>query len=225
MKRILALFVAVIWAGFGFAQQSVMERWSALLDKPEVVSAFDGLFNSIGLDFYQNDEQFMVFRDGEGMRFEAGLDPSRVDYVVQLDAESVEELLQFGADDEISQREINRIMTALFTPLTQASLNADPLAQRGLMLSLGGIDKHMHVVLDGPQGRRLREHTLLFHKGYWYVIPGLHGQADRLFTLDAEAAVDFQRHMFAAQEAGTKKAWREYRKWYLDWREGVSKKR
>lgn len=219
---LLALVLTTALGGLRAQPVSAMDQWRDLLGQPGLATFFSGLFNRLGVEIIETGEQFTVIHSGDRFVLEKGLS-AQVDYQVRLDARDVASVLDFGADDDIDEVEAYRIVLVLFTPLTRASLARDYISN-GLRLRLGGIDKVMHVYLDGPADRHIAEHTLLFCRGDWYVIPGIQGKATRVFTLSVQEALAFQRRMHEAAQGGRGKDWRAFRKWYVDWREGVSRR-
>jgi hypothetical protein len=202
---------------------SVMQQWQQFTQNPGLADFFEGLFQSIGIEVKDSDEAFTVYLQEGEFELQKGIDRAEVDYVVEVNEANVADVMTFGEDANIDRVEGFRIIRVLFSPLTRAALD-NPQITSGFKLWLGGIDQEMHVYLLGPEGKRIDAHTLLFHEGHWYVIPGIHGPAERVFRLEFEDALAFQRRMYQAQKTNTNRAWRQFRNWYVEWREGVSEK-
>jgi hypothetical protein len=86
---------------------------------------------------------------------------------------------------------------------------------------MADIENFIHVNLNGPEGGSV-SHTLIYLNKGWTVIPGKHGNAKRIFNLSPKDAIDYQRQVFSALQANEVKSWKAFKKWYVDWREGVS---
>lgn len=202
-------------------ETSSMDRWRVLLDKPELANYFTGIFNKMGFIIEETNEQFTVIHEGDHFSISEGVKEESVDYVVTLKLENIDNMLKHGADSKIDEYESFRIMSVLFTPLTEASLT-NPTLSKPLMRKMSGIDNHIHVNLISPDKNDTISHTLIYLNKEWMVIPGTYGNAKRTFNLNQQDAVDYQRKVFVALQKNSMKGWKEFKKWYMKWREGVS---
>lgn len=221
MKHFLITFLFAANVLLLHAQQSSADQWKPLLDQPKLAAYFSGIFNDLGIHVIETDEAFTVHHKGDHFEITDGIEPSEVDFVLDIPHEKIERMLLHGEDATIDEAESFLILGVLFSPMTQASLNTPFLTKRK-NLKAGGVEALIHVLLLDPDGKNDQSHTLAFAGDQWLVIPGLHGEAKRTFRLDPQHALDYQRKLFEAKRENTSKAWRSFAKWYKTWREDVS---
>lgn len=204
---------------------SSMQKWSTIVQTPELVGYFRDVFSKAGVTVdgaNETDakEEFTVINDGNSLTFHAGLDPD-VEFVVPLKQENVSNLLQFAGDGKFDAHESWRIVQILFTPLTRAALQS-PAVRRNWLRVLAGVETVIHVHLVDPNGGDAVRHTLAFAGDQWLVIPGLHGTAHRTYWLAPEQALTFQRQLYKALKTDTLSGWWQFSNWYREWRMTVS---
>lgn len=199
-----------------------MQAWSHLLSDPALAEFFDGVFEHIGIRVQETGEAFTVHHHGDRFSFTEGVESREVDFEVDLKQENVDNLVRHAEDGKIDPDEALRIVSVLFTPMTRASLQ-NPYLTRSLLLRLGGVGSLIHVHLLDAQGSSVETHSLIFARnGQWVVVPGLHGDPERAFRINAEQAIDYQRRLFQAAKKNSFAAWWRFIGWYKDWRRGVS---
>jgi hypothetical protein len=216
------LLVCLVLASFSNAQSS-MSQWNHLLEKEELVAYFSGVFEQLGITIAETGEKFTVIHKGNHFLLLEGVEEQTVDYHVQLKLENISNMVNHGADDKIDEQESFQIMSVLFTPFTEASLQ-HPNLRTPSLVRLSGLDNHMHVNLISPSKKDTVSHTLIYINNNWIVISGLHGDAQRVFNLTQADALEYQRRIFSAKKENTLSAWRNFRKWYKKWREEVAVK-
>lgn len=222
MKSLRVLVGFVLMAIATHAQaQSVKELWQPLLNQPGMATYFSGLFETLGIRIAETGEEVTVTHRIDHFEIAEGIVDSAVDYVVDLRQENVSNLLQHGADGQVDSYESYRIMAVLFTPLTRAALQ-NPMMNKSFPQKLAHIENHVHVYLKSPANDEYVAHTLLYLNKKWLVIEGIHGDAKRIFTLKPEDALVYQREVFKAEKADTRRAWKKFMKFYLSWRDTVS---
>lgn len=217
----LSLLFLLTFSNLSFSQESSMDKWNSLLNKPELVEYFSGIFNNMGLVIPETGEKFTVSHKGDHFELKEGVEEDSVDYVVNLKLESIGNLLKHAGDSKIDELESFKMMSVLFTPLTEASLT-NPTMTKPMLRKMSGIENHIHINLIAPAGADTVSHTLIYVNKKWMVIPGIHGDAKRVFNLTPQNAIDYQRKVFIALNENTMKGWKEFKKWYIDWRPGVS---
>lgn len=198
-----------------------MKAWAGLLDKPELAQFFSDVFDDMGIIVDGTDDKFTVHHKGDHFTLTNGIEEDNVDYVVTLQQENIANMAAHGADASISEDEAYRILAVLFTPLTAASMQ-HPMMQKPLVRKLSDIENLIHVYLISPDKKEITSHTLIFVNKEWIVAEGIHGTALRTYKLTAEQALEYQKHSFRAMKTNTAKSWKEFKKWYKDWRDGVS---
>ncbi len=198
-----------------------MEQWQSLLNKPGLADYFSDVFLNLGLVVEDTDEQFTVHHKGDHFALSSGLTENEVDYVVNVNAQNIANMLDHGKEGNINDDESFEILSVMFTPLTQSSLDA-PMLSKPLMQKLAGIENHIHVYLMNETSTKSTAHTLIFINKKWTVIEGIHGDAKRVFKMNPSQALEYQKHMFRAIQADKAKEWRKFKKWYKQWRTEVS---
>lgn len=219
INRILTLFFIVI-TSLSFSQSS-MHQWDHLLEKEGLVSYFSGVFDQLGITIDETGEKFTVIHKGSHFELVDGVNSNSVDYHVNLKLENISNMVNHGEDSKIDADESFRIMSVLFTPFTESSLQ-HPNLRTPSLVKLSGLDNHMHINLISPSKKDTISHTLIYLNDDWIVIPGIHGNAQRIFYLTEADALEYQRQIFRTKKEDSIKAWRKFRKWYKDWREIVA---
>ncbi|CAN5588854.1 hypothetical protein BH10CHL1_BH10CHL1_25360 [soil metagenome] len=202
------------------APQSAMERWQAILQTPTIVAYFRGVFNQVGIQVLETDEQFTVTHTGERITFTPGIQAT-VDFVVPVTVAHIQNLVNAASDGEIDATEAWRIVQVLFTPMTKATLQT-PVLTDPLIQKLAGVEDVMHIYLLNPSGGAAATHTLTFEKGQWQVTPGLQGTPRRIYQLTPEQALIYQRRVFQAAQQNALWTWCQFALWYRQWRQAVS---
>lgn len=209
----------------GAALSPSMQKWSTIVQTPDVLGYFHDVFAKAGVVVEGNSqssekEEFTVINSESGLTFQPGIDVD-VDFVVPLKQENVENLLHFAADGKFDAHESWRIVQVLFTPLTRAALQS-PTVRRNWVHFLSGVEPVIHVHLVDPNGGEAVRHTLAYAGDQWLVIPGLHGTAKRTYWLSPEQALAFQRKLYKALKEDTLGSWWQFSNWYREWRMTVS---
>jgi len=80
------LFVIIfILLNISYAQvTSSLQAWENVLQTPELVEYFRGIFNSLGVTVEETGEEFTVQHTGDGYDFEIGINEEKVDFVVPV---------------------------------------------------------------------------------------------------------------------------------------------
>ncbi len=198
-----------------------MKAWDNLLNKPQLAEFFTDIFDNLGIILDESNEKFTVHHKGNHFELSKGVDKSKVDYVVYLKSENIANMAKHGSDSVITSQETYKIMSVLFTPLTQASLQS-PMMKKPLLRKLAGIENLIHVYLVNPDKTEITSHTLIFINKQWIVTNGIYGKAKRTFKLSPEQAVQYQKHVFRAIKTNKAKEWKKFKKWYKKWRKEVS---
>jgi hypothetical protein len=201
---------------------SALEMWSDIVQTPELVNYFRDVFDKIGITIQETGEQFTVIHKGDAFGFMLGVETD-VDCVVPLRLENAANLVKHARDGRFDPQEAWQIIGVLFTPLTRATLRHPYFAQ-GWLRRLAGVEDLIHVCLVDPDGAQQVCHTLVFAARQWLVIPGLHGNPQRIFYLTSSDALEFQRHIHRAIRENSMSGWWQFAEWYRGWRISVSEK-
>ena len=204
------------------AGQSAMQVWSGIVQTPEVVSYFTGVFDKAGITVVETGEQFTVAHSGSRFNFQPGIDAD-VDFELTLHQQQVLNLWRHATNGAIGPEESWRIVQVLFTPLTRAALRSDVIRRNWLRV-MAGVEAVIHVHLVAPNGQDAVTHTLAYAGDQWLVIPGLHGRGERTYWLNPDQALAFQRQIYKALKNDTLSGWYQFSNWYRTWRMSVSKR-
>jgi hypothetical protein len=200
-----------------------LEKWRAVVQTPEIVGFFRGTFERAGISITDTDEAFTCLHRGDRIEFEADLDESRVDYTVTIESRQVDRLAEEATAGELSEIEQFRVLRALFSPATAATLR-NPVLSHGLLRRLSAVEDLIHVKLQSPDPEQEPDaaHTLVHAAGQWLVFVGLHGRPRRTFQLSMKDAIAYQRRVFHAMRKDDPLTWLRFAFWYVSWRKRVS---
>lgn len=218
--KTLVLAIVLLSSGLSMAQ-SAKEIWQPILSHGQLAQYFEGMWERLGVSIEETGEELTVVHKGDHFELLDGIQADSVDYIVEIKLENLTNMAGHGADGVIDEKESFRIMSVLFTPFVQATLE-HPMMNKSFQMKLVNIENHIHVYLHGPSGEESASHTMIFINKKWLVVEGIHGEASRVFHMTVEQAIEYQREAFLAQKLDTRKSWKAYKKFYLKWRKGVS---
>jgi hypothetical protein len=200
-----------------------LEKWRAVVQTPEIVGFFRGTFERAGVRIADTNEAFTCIHHGDRIEFEPQLDESRVDYTVPIESYQVDRLVKEATRGILSDIEQFRVLRALFSPATAATLK-NPVLSHGLLRRLSAVEDLIHVRLHSPDPDQEPDtaHTLVHAAGQWLVFVGLHGRPRRTFELSMVDAIDYQRRVFQAMKQNNPLTWIRFASWYVSWRKRVS---
>ena len=202
---------------------SALEAWENVLQTPELVDYFKGIFNALGITIEETGEAFTVYHTGDKFVFKPGINEAEVDLVVPLKWQSVESMIEHAKDGIISPEESWRIVSVLFTPLTKATLQ-NPALSSSWIWKLLKVEEVTHVYLLNPSGGEASKHTLIHRNGKWQVLEGLHDKPERIYRMTPEQSLTYQRRVFAAMQKNSLWGWWQFARFYRIWRESCSEK-
>jgi hypothetical protein len=99
---------------------------------------------------------------------------------------------------------------------------AMPILQNEAFRKIVRVDTHWQEALLDPEGHEDEQLTVIHVNNQWLVVPGYHGKPQRRIVMRPEQALDFQRRVLKADEAGSLGGWLELGRWYARWRDEVS---
>ena len=199
---------------------SYMNSWGNIVQTAEVVEYFNGVFDVIGISIEETGEKFTVYHRGDTITLKQGIDPNS-DFIVPLKAQNIHNMIAHSDDGIISSEESWRILSVLFTPLTKVTLQT-PVLSVNWRRMLVGVEDLTHVYLISPDNQEANKHTLIYVKGQWLVLEGLHGHARRTYRMDESDSLLYQRKIFLAMKKDTFIGWVKFGIWYKRWRNTVS---
>ena len=84
-------FQFLILFQFLFGQgPSSLKTWESILQTPELISYFNGIFNHLGVVIDETGESFTIHHTGDAFIFEEGIIKDKVDFIVPLQVQNIE---------------------------------------------------------------------------------------------------------------------------------------
>ena len=217
----------IIILSFLFISLSYSENYSAritlenIMQTEDLLSYFDNVFETLGIRIEDTGEEFTVQHTGSEFIFKDGIAQDSVDFIVPLKLVNIQNMVQHSKDGEIDKSESWRILDVLFTPLTQVTLQ-NPVMSVDWRRRLAGVEDLTHVYLINPDGKEASKHTLIYVKGQWLVLKGIHGSPKRTYRMTPEESLNYQRNVFSAIKADNLWDWFKFSLWYKKWRKNNS---
>ena len=215
---IRTLIFSIIFVSFSYSStNSARVTLENIMQTDDLLSYFDNVFESLGIKIEDTGEEFTVLHTGNEFIFKDGIKKDSVDFIVPLKSINIQNMVQHSKDGKIDKSESWRILDVLFTPLTQVTL-------QNLVMSvdwrrkLAGVEDLTHVYLINPNGKEASKHTLIYVKGQWLVLKGIHGSPKRTYRMTPEESLDYQRNVFNAIKADNLWDWFKFSLWYKKWR-------
>ena len=202
-------------------ETSSLKTWESILQTPELINYFNGIFNHLGILIDETGESFTIHHTGDAFIFEEGIINDKVDFIVPLHIENIENMVRHSEDGKISENESWRILDVLFTPMTRVTLET-PVLSVNWRRKLAGVEDLTHVYLLNPSGKEASSHTLIYVKGQWLVLKGLHGSPRRIYRMTPTQSIEYQRAIFSAMQKDTLWGWWKFAKFYKKWRKSCS---
>ena len=215
---IKTVIFSIIFVSFSYSStNSARVTLENIMQTDDLLSYFDNVFESLGIKIEDTGEEFTVLHTGNEFIFKDGIKKDSVDFIVPLKSINIQNMVQHSKDGKIDKSESWRILDVLFTPLTQVTL-------QNLVMSvdwrrkLAGVEDLTHVYLINPNGKEASKHTLIYVKGQWLVLKGIHGSPKRTYRMTPEESLDYQRNVFNAIKADNLWDWFKFSLWYKKWR-------
>ncbi len=202
-------------------ETSSLKTWESILQTPELINYFNGIFNHLGVVIDETGESFTIHHTGDAFIFEEGIINDKVDFIVPLQVENIKNMVRHSKDGKISENESWRILDVLFTPMTRVTLET-PVLSVNWRRKLAGVEDLTHVYLLNPSGKEASSHTLIYVKGQWLVLKGLHGSPRRIYRMTPTQSIEYQRAIFSAMQKDTLWGWWKFAKFYKKWRKSCS---
>ena len=202
-------------------ERSSLKTWESILQTPELIKYFNGIFNHLGVVIDETGESFTIHHTGDAFIFEEGIIKEKVDFIVPLQVENIKNMVRHSEDGKISENESWRILDVLFTPMTRVTLET-PVLSVNWRRKLAGVEDLTHVYLLNPSGKEASSHTLIYVKGQWLVLKGLHGSPRRIYRMTPTQSIEYQRAIFSAMQKDTLWGWWKFAKFYKKWRKTCS---
>tara|TARA_B100001250_G_scaffold350136_1_gene321689 strand:- start:456 stop:1127 length:672 start_codon:yes stop_codon:yes gene_type:complete len=216
------LWVILFLISSVFGQESTsLNTWKNIFQSPDLVNYFDGVFNSLGIVIEEDEESFTVYHRGDSFEFINGINKEDVDFIVPLKKQNILNMVEHAKDGIIDPEESWRILDVLFTPLTKVTLQ-NPVLSVNWRRKLAGVEDLTHVNLINPKGQEASKHTLIYVKGQWLVLKGLHGKPRRTYRMSPEQSLEYQKKIFEAMQQDSFWGWWKFSRFYKEWRKSCS---
>jgi len=196
---------------------SSLDAWENILQTPELLLYFNDVFDHLGIIIEETDEKFTIHHLDTEFIFEEGIVEGAVDFIVPLKLKNIENMMLHAKDGKIDSSESWRILNVLFTPLTEVTLQ-NPVLSVNWRRKLAGVEDLTHVYLLNPDGEEASKHSLIYIKGQWLVLKGIHGNPKRTYRMTPEDSLEYQRTIFKALKQDTFWGWIKFSTWYKKWR-------
>jgi len=216
MRNILFI-IALVISPLKSEYTSSLDAWENILQTPELLLYFNDVFDHLGIIIEETDEKFTIHHLDAEFIFEEGIVESAVDFIVPLKLENIENMMLHAKDGKIDSSESWRILNVLFTPLTEVTLQ-NPVLSVNWRRKLAGVEDLTHVYLLNPDGEEASKHSLIYIKGQWLVLKGIHGNPKRTYRMTPEDSLEYQRTIFKALKQDTFWGWIKFSTWYKKWR-------
>ncbi len=122
------LLICLIFISINAQDVSSLKTWENILQTPELVEYFQGIFNHLGITIKETGESFTIHHTGDSFAFEEGIIKENIDFVVPLELQNIENMVKHAQDGKISANESWRILNVLFTPMTRVTLKTPVLS-------------------------------------------------------------------------------------------------
>ena len=215
--KYIPLLIILFFSPLKSEYNSSIDAWNNILQTPELLSYFNDVFDHLGVTIEETGEKFTIHHMEIEFVFEEGVVEGVVDFIVPLQLENIENMMRHAKDGKIDPSESWRILDVLFTPLTKATLQ-NPVFSTNWRRKLAGVEDLTHVYLINPSGEEASKHTLIYIKGQWLVLKGIHGNPKRTYRMTPEDSLEYQRAVFKALKKDTFWGWMKFAAWYKNWR-------
>jgi hypothetical protein len=203
---------------------SIQERLKALSIPAGIVETVKGMFIRLGVRVIDTGEAFTVIHRGDRVEFASGASAGAVDLTVDVYAFQLERLAEQigkGSLDELEQFRIAR--TVFAAAAGKRHMMSNPLMSNAILRRAirGKNLMHVHVVSPDPSQEPDATFTVMFINRAQLVVPGLHGDPQRVLRVPVAEAIALQKHLFGGMKTGGITKWLKIAKWYVDWRKRV----
>ncbi|MDP4685314.1 MAG: hypothetical protein NWS53_00375 [Salibacteraceae bacterium] len=223
-NQVFTLLLAVFMCITANAQTNTNQnKLQAIVQTTEINQFFDGLFDKLGIKVIDTKENLTLVQEGGKIIVNAGLVDSEVDFILELESRNIDNVERFTSDGKIDAEEATAIAGVFFTPFTKSTLK-NPILSANSKRKAAKIDDLTHVKLVNSKNEVIASHTLVYAAKQWLVFEGLVGNPQRVFTLNADSAMVYQKQVSKAIKIGSNKGWLTFLKWWKGWREENSVK-
>ena len=183
-----------------------IEKFRQLTLHPIILSFFHGLFDQIGVRVIDTGEAFTCANHRDSASFHEGIDETVVDFSVDIHNHQVVRLVSHIQSGELDDVEQFRVLITFFAPVASVGFKNPSVGtfMTGRFFSWFINRRNVtHLYLLSPEKEKEPDvlYSLLFVNRQWLLIPGLHGQPERVFHINKEKGLELHRKMFSAMKA------------------------
>jgi hypothetical protein len=189
--------------------------------RPSAIAWFRGLFDRLHVEMTDTGEKFSIIHTGDAIEVIDGFQGDEPNFVIPLASENISNVVSYFSDDAIDPYEEYRIVKFMLRPCLKASLSM-PILQNKAFLKVVRVETHWQEALLDNEGKLDEEMTVIHINDQWLIIPGFHGHPQRRIIMTPTQAIEFQRHLLAADNARSITSWIDFGIWYMKWRDSVT---
>jgi len=200
----------------------VLARWKSLTVPGAIVKMLQGVFDRVGVKIVDTGEAITCEHRGDRIEIAPGLDPSRVDFVVEIHAFQAERLAKQIASGSIDDLQRFRIAREVFVAAGRTNVG-NPLLSNPSLRRIIRAKNLVHIYLVSPDSTQEPDarFTLIHVNKTTLLVPGHHGTPERVFRLTVPDVLELQQVFGPALKRNRAREWLKIAKWYLEWRKRV----
>lgn len=213
------------WSNMEISTEPKIEKLRSIEQPENVVKLFEGLFDRMGVNVIETDEEFTAIHHGSNISFESGIDPNNVDFILNIYGYQVDYVINnivTGYTDELAKFYLIR-QFFISTPQGKNNLLNNPLVSNPVLRWMIKGKNIVHVYLLSPDLELEKDARFtLFHlNGHWNIAQGLVSKPKRIFRITVEDAMELEKNIFSGMRNNSLKNWMQLTKWYVNWRSRV----
>ena len=101
-----SVLICLIFISINAQDVSSLKTWENILQTPELVEYFQGIFNHLGITIKETGESFTIHHTGDSFAFEEGIIKENIDFVVPLELQNIENMVKHAQDGKISANDL-----------------------------------------------------------------------------------------------------------------------
>lgn len=202
-----------------------LEKMQSLEIPDEIVQTFKGIFRKLGIRICDTGEELTCIHHGERIEFVPGIVDKDVDFAIEIFRFKIDRLAKHISSGSLDRVEEFRVARELFQmgPGGVGNVTHNPLVASALLRRMirGKQICHIYLVSPDPSQEPNAEFSFVFVNKKWLVIPGFHGEAQRVFRITVDDAVALQKRLFRGMQKDSWLEWMRIARWYVKWRKQV----
>ncbi|MAJ45049.1 MAG: hypothetical protein CMF96_09950 [Candidatus Marinimicrobia bacterium] len=190
------------------------------MQTPQIINYFENVISKVGVIINESNEKFTLEHNGvEILLYHDICDD--VAYIINLNLNNIENIVSHAYDGKIDNQESWKIINVLFTPMFKSTFQLT--MNNNWRKKLSNLEEITHTYLYSFDKKELiGKHTIINKSQLVEIKLGIQGEANRVYKLDSDNALIFQKKMQKAIINDNWYEWLKFAKWYRDWQEDVS---